>query len=167
MQRPTGAGTAQMKRHAPSPRPSEPSVKMADAPKPPRMPRQMNPSLSETSSPRRCAGAVSEMYVGAACIEKAIPSPYSSRPPTTHGTTAPLSGADAVNTVPSMYRVAPTMSSRRRPSGSPAKKTMNVPANAPMSDEDVSSDCCPASKPAAPWSMLPRLLTAPDVAPMS
>ena len=101
----TTSGGAQIARHAAPSRPAAGRSEAAEVAKPIMMPSTMSASFAETSSPRISDGAISEMYTGAACIEKAMPSPYTARPPRTAGSTAAASdddGATHVSAVPAM-----------------------------------------------------------------
>ena len=49
---------------------------------PTRIPPTMKHSFSEMSKPRTLEGAVSAMYIGAACIANPMPRPYTNRPAT-------------------------------------------------------------------------------------
>lgn len=56
------------------------STNAKDTKYPDRIPKTINASLSEIKSPLRFEGAVSDIYPGAPCIAKPIPSPYTRRP---------------------------------------------------------------------------------------
>ena len=64
-------------------------------------PSTMKPSLSETSNPRAEGVDVSEMYTGAACIENAIPAPYTPLPRKTNTRRESPLGAKHARHVPS------------------------------------------------------------------
>ncbi|WVZ03511.1 hypothetical protein V8G54_024317 [Vigna mungo] len=94
------------------------------------IPSTIKNSLRDISCPRIGVGAVSAMYIGAACIASPIPMPYISRPSTNTG----KSGANAVTRAPTKYSNAAKMSSLLLPKKSATLKANTEPIKAPYND---------------------------------
>ena len=127
----------------------------------------MKPSLREMSKPRTDDGAVSERYMGAACMANPMPSPYANRP-----ATRPSSeGARPCEVAPRKYNAAASWSSRLLPSLSPRETAAAADAvSAPASDALTTSPVWNGSRlyQSVPLvTGLVRFARAPEVTPMS